>query len=150
MQSGVFGVIKIDDIDGAGSSSLTDISTTVRSIETPRSTTEIDVTTFATNGGQTTRNTRRGAVSAPVTITADLNSTTAPIAQRLIGRRNLSATIERHMGLNAIPTTGGAKFTGEYALLSIEIDLTTGKDLHITEKFQPSAASTTVPQWTRA
>lgn len=149
-QAGLFGLIKLDDTDGALSQTLTDITTEVVSIETPRNANSIDVTTFASSGAQSTKNTRRGEIMAPVTMTLNINSTTIPIVQRVIGRRGLSSTIERHIGLNAVPTTNSAKFTGEYVLLSVEPQIGVGKALTMKLNFKPSAASTTVPGWTRA
>lgn len=149
-QAGLFGLIKIDDTDGAASQTLTDITTEVVSIETPRNAAQIDVTTFASSGAQSTKNMRRGAIEAPVTITVNMNSTTISIVQRMIGRRVLAVTIERHIGLNAVPTTNAAKFTGEYVLLSVEPQIGVGKALTMKLNFKPSAVSSTVPNWTRA
>lgn len=151
LQAGLFELVKIDDIDGAGSSTLTDITSEVRSVEGPRSAAQIDVSTFASSGAQSSQSYKRGEIAAPVTITVNMNSTTVPIVQRSLGRRNTSQTFERHIGLNAVPTTNSAKFTGEYNLLSVEFQIGTGKDLTMKLMWQPSAAQTAVvPQWTRA
>lgn len=148
-QSGAFKRYYIDDIDGAGSSTVTEITEYVQSSTTPLDAETINTTTFAAYGAQSVEGTKRGALQSSVALVLFVDDTTWAIAERLLGRRNLSTTYTEKIGNNASPTTNDVKYEAEMTLFAVKLNHESKKELTMTWELKPSEASSTVPDFGR-
>lgn len=148
-QNGAFKRYFIDDIDGAGTSTATEITEYVQTSTPTLDAGTLNTTTFAPYGAQSVEGTKRGELRSAVTLTLFVDDTTWGIAERLAGRRSASTTYTEKVGNNASPTTNDVKYEAEMTLFKVTLNHESKKELTMTWELKPSETSSTVPDFGR-
>jgi hypothetical protein len=125
-----------------------DITTYVQSLQLPRSTAAIDVTTLGASGVRAVVDTRRGAVQANVSMTLVVDRTPWEIAAEKCGD-NAGGLLTVWTGNNAAPGQGDILFSGTYTLMDVTVNMATNAVATMVWNLVPTDGGAVVPGYGR-